>query len=278
MFSDQSQKYFQKENKILYEKFKKNPSFTKFLSLIKKGQLPRPHYGLCLLLAAMQAKDLGLNKLKIIELGCANFDGLVDIENYVHDIQSFLDIEVELFGFTLKEGLPKYKINNFDRLYGWQPGDYSLESDKNQKKLKTSKIYFGDIKETIPKFLKDFENTFVDSPLGLIFFDLDYYTSTKIGLELLNMDSNNYLPRTYTYFDDHSFSAFDEGERRAIYEFNKESENNISDIGELAEQLSIHFNKWIFLGKRIKVINYYENKNFSKKTSNPLGFNNYFSH
>ena len=41
----------------------------------------------------------------------------------------------------------------------------------------------------------------------------------------------------------------------------------IFDIAELAEQLSIHFTKWIFLGKRIKVINYYENKNFNKKIS-----------
>ena len=85
------------------------------------------------------------------------------------------------------------------------------------------------------------------------------------------MGSDNYLPRTYLYFDDHSFSSFDEGERRAINEFNKESENNISDIAELAEQLSIHFTKWIFLGKRIKVINYYKNKNFNKKISLFLG-------
>ena len=271
MFSDASQKYFRQKDKIFYGKFKKNPSFEKFLSLVKKGQLPRPHYGLCLLLAAMQAKDLGLKRLKIIELGCANFDGLIDVENYISDIQSFLDIEFEVFGFTLKEGLPKYKINNFDRLYRWQPGDYSLENDKNLKRLKTSKIYFGDIKETIPKFLKEFEKTFLHSPLGLILFDLDYYTSTKTGLELLNMGSDNYLPRTYLYFDDHSFSSFDEGERRAINEFNKESENNISDIAELAEQLSIHFTKWIFLGKRIKVINYYKNKNFNKKISFFLG-------
>ena len=122
----------------------------------------------------MQAKDLGLKRLKIIELGCANFDGLIDVENYISDIQSFLDIEFEVFGFTLKEGLPKYKINNLDRLYRWQPGDYSLENDKNLKRLKTSKIYFGDIKETIKKFLKEFEKTFLHSPLGLILFDLDF--------------------------------------------------------------------------------------------------------
>ncbi len=271
MFSSNSLKFFTNKNKLIYKKFKKKPSFKQLLSLIKKGQIPRPHYGLCLLLAAQQAKDLGFRKLKVLELGCANFDGLIDIENYVTDIKSFLNIDVEIFGFTLKEGLPKYKPNKFDRLNKWQPGDYSLQNEDNYKKLKISKIYFGDIKDTIPKFLNKYKKTFLSSPLGLIFFDLDYYTSTKIGLNLLKLNPINYLPRTYLYFDDHSFSAFDEGERRAIFEFNKISKYKISDIEELGEQLSLSFKKWIFLGKRIKIINYYDNVYFNKKIKHFLG-------
>ena len=116
-----------------------------------------------MLLAAQQAKDLGLKKLKVIELGCFNFDGLIDIENYVSDIQRFLNIEVEIFGFTLKKGLPKYKPNSYDRLYRWRPGDFSFQNKKNLKKLKLSKVYFGDIKKTIPKFLNDYKKTFINS-------------------------------------------------------------------------------------------------------------------
>jgi hypothetical protein len=271
MFSKDSLKYFSNKNKIIYKKFKKKPNFKEFLNLVKKGITPLPQYGLPLLLAAKQAKDLGIKKIKIIELGCENFGGLIDIENYVSDIQRFLDIEVEIFGFTLKEGLPKYKPNNYDRLYRWQPGDYKLKKENYFNKLRSSKVYFGDIKKTIPKFLKDYKKTFTNSPLGLIFFDLDYYSSTKIGLDLLKLTSVNYLPRTYLHFDDHSFSGFDEGERKAIYEFNKISKYKISNIEELAEQLSIFFNKWIFLGKRIKVINYFNNKNYNKRVTSILG-------
>ena len=271
VFSPSSLKFFLNKNKLIYQKFKKKPNIKKFLSLVKKGQLPRPHYGLPLLLAAQQAKDLGLKKLKVIELGCFNFDGLIDIENYVSDIQRFLNIEVEIFGFTLKKGLPKYKPNSYDRLYRWRPGDFSFQNKKNLKKLKLSKVYFGDIKKTIPKFLNDYKKTFINSPLGLLFFDLDYYTSSKIGLNLLKLNPNNYLPRTYLYFDDHSFSAFNEGERKAINDFNKISKYKISDICELSEQLSIFFNKWIFLGKRIKIINYYNHKKFNKKILQVLG-------
>ena len=52
MFSPQSTEFFLGKNKLIYKNFKKNPSFELFLKLIKKGQLPRPHYGLSLLLAA----------------------------------------------------------------------------------------------------------------------------------------------------------------------------------------------------------------------------------
>ena len=152
VFSPSSLKFFLNKNKLIYQKFKKKPNIKKFLSLIKKGQLPRPHYGLPLLLAAQQAKDLGLKKLKVIELGCFNFDGLIDIENYVSDIQRFLNIEVEIFGFTLKKGLPKYKPNSYDRLYRWRPGDFSFQNKKNLKKLKLSKVYFGDIKKQFQSF------------------------------------------------------------------------------------------------------------------------------
>lgn len=265
MFSQSSLKFFTKKNKILYNNFKKKPNFNKFLDLIKKGQLPRPHYGLGMLLAAKQAKELGYKKIKILELGCWNFEGLIDIENYSNDIGSILDIDIEIFGFTLKDGLPNYKENKYDRLYRWGSGDYKFNKDANFKKLKKSKIYFGDVKKTIKKFFKDNIKSFPNSPIGFVCFDLDYYTSTKNGLNLFKLNPVNYLPRTNIYFDDHSFGSFDEGESRAIKEFNKVSIYKISDICELGEQLSIYFNKWIFLGKRIKVINYYNHPEFNKR-------------
>ena len=79
------------------------------------------------------------------------------------------------------------------------------------------------------------------------------------------MNPNFYLPRTYLYFDDHSFSSLYEGERKAIMEFNEKNSYKISDISELAEQLSIYWSKWIFLGKRIQVINFTKHKKFSKR-------------
>jgi len=270
MFSPNSMKFFSKKNQNIYKNYKKKPNNEKFINLIQKGIIPRPYYALGLLLAARQAYDLGFKEIKVIELGCHNFDGLIDIEQYVNDIKKIININIKVFGFTLKSGLPKYKENSFNRLYRWQPGSYKFDKKNNYNNLKLSKIFFGDVKNTIPKFLKKYKPTFSNSPIGFVISDLDYYKSTKIGLNLFKLSSNNYLPRTYIYFDDHSFSSIDEGERKAITEFNKTSKNKISDIHELAEQLSIYFNKWIFLGKRLKVISYFKHKMFNKKITSFL--------
>ena len=46
---------------------------------------------------------------------------------------------------------------------------------------------------------------------------------------------------------------------------NFQNKYKISDIGELAEHLSIFWNKWIFLGKRLKITNIFKHKKFNKK-------------
>ena len=265
MLSNQSLLFFPKKNKNIYKKYKKKPNIRDFLNLIKKGILPRPHYALGMLLAAKQAKDLGYKSIKVLELGCWNFEGIIDLEHYANDIQEFLKINIEIFGFTLKEGLPKYKPNKYDRLHTWSPSDCAVTNKKNYEKLNHAKIYFGDVKKTIPKMKIEYKKSLSTSPIGFIIYDLDYYTSTLKGLNLLKMNHNFFLPRTYLYFDDLFLSSEYEGERKAITEFNKKNKYKISDIGELAEQLSINWPKWIYLGKRLKVVNFFDHKNHNTK-------------
>ena len=90
------------------------------------------------------------------------------------------------------------------------------------------------------------------------------------ALSLLKMDEHSYIPRPYLYFDDHSFSSEYEGERKAIIEFNSKEKNKISDIGEFAEQLSILWSKWIYLGKRFKQICFFKHKKFNMRVKDIL--------
>ena len=93
MISPQSYEFFSKQNQLTYKNYQKKPDFKKFSDLVKKGIVPRPHYALGLLLAAKQAHDLGLKKIKVLELGCYNFDGIIDLENYANDIKGYTIFE-----------------------------------------------------------------------------------------------------------------------------------------------------------------------------------------
>ena len=48
-------------------------------------------------------------------------------------------------------------------------------------KLKRAKLVLGDVSDTCSMFFKDYN----PAPIGAIFYDLDYYSSTKAALTLL---------------------------------------------------------------------------------------------
>lgn len=254
MISDQSSAYFSFINKIKYKYFQifHSGNFLKFLDLIKFGILPRPHYALCLLIAAHQAKSLGYKKISIIEFGCWECDGLIDIENYIDDIKKIFDIEFAVYGFDLGDGHPEYKRDPRDRLYELSKGDYTFKKKDNLQKLKYTKMIWGDVKDTVRDFIKD--EPLEKQPIGFISFDLGLYTSTKNALSLLNEKSDFFIPRVPMYFDNKYFVLENEGDLYALKEFNNTSSKKISEIGEMAEQMSLSWKKWIFLGKRVLML------------------------
>lgn len=251
MISEQSKNYSNFINSFKYKKFKffhKN-NLEKFFDLIKNGSIPRPHYALGLILAAHQAKELGYKKISVIEFGCWDCDGLIDLENYINDIKNFIDIDFSVYGFDLGDGHPDYNNDSRDRHYELSKGDYPFKKKDNLKKLTISKLILGDVKNTIVNFTKN-ENI-SEAPIGFISLDLGLYTSTNNALKLLNEDSKFFLPRAIIYSDNNYFVLDNEGDRLAINDFNLNSKKKISQITELAEQLSMSWPKWIFLGKRM---------------------------
>ena len=262
MLSDQSNYHFRLINKFRYLKYKyfEKNKLSKFIDLIKYGVIPRPHYALGLLLAAHQAHSLGIKKISVIEFGCWNCDGLIDLENYIDDIKNLFDMEFQVFGFDLGDGHPNYNFDKRDRLYEMQEGLYPFNKKSNLKKLKYSQLILGDVKDTLKNFI---ETKINNSPIGFISFDLGLYNSTKYAMEILNKNEKFFLPRTNLYFDNNYFVLNNEGDILAQNEFNKNNERKISEIGELAEQMSLFWNKWIFLGKRMKILSIQSHQKFN---------------
>jgi hypothetical protein len=181
----------------------------------------RPNYAYCLFHAAKLAKKLNYKAFSVIEFGVAGGNGLYFIENFANKISKELDINIEVYGFTLENGLSTpdgYK----DLPYWFAQGYFSTDKEKLFNKVKKSKIIFGDVKETT----KDFFKKYNPAPLGVVFNDLDYFSSTLNSFNIFNSETKNYLPRIFCYFDDiigsenEMYGEFT-GELAAINEFNK---------------------------------------------------------
>lgn len=187
--------------------------------------LPRPHFSYGVYQAAQQAKALGIDRISALEFGCAGGNGLVELEHTAKLVGLSTDVQVDVFGFDIGEGLPR-PLDYRDLPYAWQAGQFKMDVPKLQSKLTSAQLVIGDVGETVVPFRSRADL----APIGFISFDLDFYTSTKAAFTVFDGGFDHLLPRVYSYFDDcigpdnelHSEFA---GELLAINEFNEEHEN-----------------------------------------------------
>jgi hypothetical protein len=157
----------------------------------------RPHYGYCVFSAAKLAKQLGLNNVSVLEFGVAGGNGLVNLERHAIEAKKHLDIDVEVYGFDSGSGLPE-PVDYRDLPYFWRGGFYKMDQAKLLARLRFAKVVLGRISETLSTFFDKYE----PAPIGAIFIDLDYYSSTKQAFKILKIGRQKNLPRAYMYFDD----------------------------------------------------------------------------
>ncbi len=177
----------------------------------------RPHYETILLEASLEAKKLGYDEITILELGVAGGNGILSLEKYSKTIQKKLKIKINIFGFDTGDGLPNSNKKE-DVPFIWKKGQFKIDKEKLEKKIK-SKIYYGDIKDTIENFSKTNPKN-----ISVIFFDLDLYSSSKSFLDKIEIWGKFTTPRVYCYFDDlfhHNYLSDFNGELLAIKEFNE---------------------------------------------------------
>ena len=203
-------------------------SFINFGSIdfrINESLVGRPHYGYCMLHAVKLAKKLGINGISVIEFGCFGGNGLRSLELFAAKLSKKYKIRIQIYGFDTGTGLPDAKDYR-DLMYVWKKNDFAMQKDSYVKDLNNSKIVYGDVKKTIKTFIKDFK----PFPIGAIYHDMDYFSSTWDSFQLFNESSKNFLPRVFNYFDDitgNELELFNDftGERLAINQFNKKYKN-----------------------------------------------------
>jgi hypothetical protein len=184
------------------------------------GAVKRPHYGYCVLNAAKLAARLGHKEISVIEFGVASGNGLLNLEYHVEKVEKLTGIKINIYGFDTGEGLPAL-LDFRDLPYHWKSGFFNMDKDLLLKKLKRSKVVFGNISSTLDTFLDEYK----PAPIGAIFFDLDFYSSTMDAFKIFKGANEYFLPRMFNYFDDIIGSELElyndfTGERLAISEFN----------------------------------------------------------
>jgi hypothetical protein len=157
----------------------------------------RPQFAYGLYHAAREAKALGLPKISAIELGVAGGNGLVAMEGLADEIGRDRGIAIEVFGFDTGKGQPPPQDYR-DSPYIWKEGQFKMDEQKLRARLRSARLVIGDVAETTRTFFRDFS----PAPIGFISWDLDYYSSTKSAMPLLDERPENYLPRLFCYFDD----------------------------------------------------------------------------
>ena len=115
------------------------------------------------------------------------------------------------------------QINSFNFDPPYQKIEPFVSDDfQYSRNLPVGNALDGDIKKTLPIFL---ENKNIP-PIGAIFFDLDFYSSTKESFRIFEINQNFRLPRIKCYFDDiqppsNNFNSI----FKAINEFNVSQKN-----------------------------------------------------
>ena len=206
-------------------KFKRKRKMDSFDIRMEKQALERMGYGYICFNAAKLAKKLGHNRISVIEYGVAGGRGLLILEEYVTEIKKLLGVEIEIYGFDTGKGLPK-PVDYRDLPYHHKEGFFKMDENLLRSKLKFANLVLGNIEDTSKTFFSKYK----PAPIGAMIHDLDFYSSTKIALSMLNEDKKYFLPRVYCYFDDTVGGEIElyndyTGERLAIHEFNSSNDD-----------------------------------------------------
>lgn len=194
-------------------------SYRSALTRLLMSRFPsyRPHYLACMYDAATLAHHLGYTAISVLEFGVAGGSGLVAIERYAEEVRKKIGVRIESYGFDMghAQGLPASQDYR-DMPYLWQTGSYKMDEPALRKRLRSATLLLGDVATTINDFAQS-----KPAPLGVCFFDLDYWSSTLSALKLFDEMGDRMLPRVTCYFDDIHLSSRYTGVLAAIGDFNK---------------------------------------------------------
>ena len=87
------------------------------------GSLQRPHYTWGMAHGAWLARNLGIDRISVIEFGVAGGNGLVALDRAAELVEARLEVGIDVYGFDSGAGLPKPEdYRDLPNL--WSTGDF----------------------------------------------------------------------------------------------------------------------------------------------------------
>ncbi|MDR7554855.1 MAG: hypothetical protein QN157_04545 [Armatimonadota bacterium] len=157
-----------------------------------------------------------MDRVSVVEFGVAGGNGLVALERIAERVETQLGVAVDVYGFDTGTGMPRPQdVRDCPNL--WAAAYFPMDVEKLVRRLRRARLVLGLVEDTLDNVLQTGL-----APVAFASFDLDYYSSTRAALRLLEASEEVLLPRVVCYFDDvmgFTYSEFN-GERLAIAEFN----------------------------------------------------------
>ena len=160
----------------------------------------RPHYAYCMLGAADLARRLGHDRISVLEFGVAGGNGLAFIRDFAPKAEQAIGVAFDIYGFDTGEGMPPPEGAR-DLPHWFQESQYRMNRDALRDYVPEAKLVLGNIKDTAPSFVEQFR----PAPIGALFNDVDYYSSTMHSFSIfdaVDRFSDCFLPRAFMYLDD----------------------------------------------------------------------------
>ena len=120
--------------------------------------------------------------------------------DFSDEVRKLTGVAIDCYGFDTGAGMPP-PDGAKDLPYWFQSGQYRMDVPALKARVPNGKLVLGEICDTLPDFLK----THDPAPIGVIFNDTDYWSSTRDSFRLFDLAEahpGNFLPRLFLYFDD----------------------------------------------------------------------------
>lgn len=160
----------------------------------------RPHYAYCMLSAADLARRLGHKRISVLEFGVAGGNGVAFIRDFAPKAEQATGVGFDIYGFDTGEGMPPPEGDK-DLPHWFQESQYRMNQEALRAYVPEAKLVLGDIKDTAPSFIEKHK----PAPIGALFNDVDYYSSTLNSFSIFDAVDrfpDCFLPRVFMYMDD----------------------------------------------------------------------------